>query len=77
MDIGRPLSYAQAVKEVSAGRNVFTVTRAEAEVVARVANSNKKTIGPEIDKNKSGVIGYYYHYHVSRKNKGHVWYLFG
>ena len=42
MDVGRPLSYAQAVKEVSAGRNVFTVTRAEAEVVARVVNSNKK-----------------------------------
>ena len=42
MDIGRPLSYAQAVKVVYAGRNVFTVMRAEAEVVARVANSNKK-----------------------------------
>lgn len=75
MDIGRTLSYVQAVKEVYAGRNVFTVTRAEAEVVARVANSNKKTTGPEIDKNKSGVIGY--HYHVSRQNRGHVWYLLG
>ena len=42
MDIGRTLSYVQAVKEVYVGRNVFTVMRAEAEVVARVANSNKK-----------------------------------
>mgnify|MGYP004437009873 CR=1 FL=1 len=42
MDIGRTLSYVQAVKEVYVGRNVFTVMGAEAEVVARVANSNKK-----------------------------------
>ena len=42
MDIGRTLSYVQSVKEVYAGRNVFTVTRTEAEVVARIANANQK-----------------------------------
>lgn len=62
---------------VSYGRNVFTVTKAEAKAVAKAAGYNKKPVGPEIDSGKSGIMGYYYHYHIyNRGNKAHVWYLF-
>ena len=77
VDLGRPITYTKAVTEVSAGRNVFTVTRAEAKAVAKAAYSNKKPVGPEIDKGKENTIGYYFHFHVNnRKKKGHVFYLF-
>ena len=75
VDIGRAISYSKAVKEVSNGRNVFTVTSSEAKAVAKAAYSNKKPYGPEI--HGGGALGYYYHYHVydHRKN-GHVFFLF-
>ena len=77
VDIGRAISYSKAVKEVSNGRNVFTVTSSEAKAVAKAAYSNKKPVGPEIDKGKENTMGYYYHYHVyQRKKKGHVFFLF-
>ena len=77
VDIGRAISYGTAVSEVSKGRNVFTVTRSEAKAVAKAAYSNKSPVGPEIDKGKENVIGYYYHFHVyNRKKKGHVFFLF-
>lgn len=76
VDIGRPLSYSQAVKEVSRRHNVFTVTKAEAKAVAKVAGNNKKPTKAEIDKGKNGIIGYYWHYHTYNRNGAHVWYLF-
>ena len=77
VDIGRAILYSQAVREVSNGRNVFTVTSSEAMAVAKAAYSNKKPVGPEIDKGKENTMGYYYHYHVyQRKKKGHVFFLF-
>jgi hypothetical protein len=77
VDIGRSISYSKAVKEVSSGRNVFTVTCAEAKAVAKAAYSNKKPVGPEIDKGKENTLGYYYHFHVyGRNKKGHVYFLF-
>ncbi len=77
VNLGKKLSYSQAVQEVKSGRSVFTVTNAEAEAVAKAAGNNKKPVGPEIDKGKQNTIGYYYHYHINgRKNKGHVFYLF-
>ena len=77
VDLGRKLSYTQAVNEVKKGKSVFTVTNAEAKAVAKAAGNNKKPVGPEIDKGKQNTIGYYYHYHINgRKNKGHVFYLF-
>ena len=77
VDIGRAISYGTAVSEVSKGRNVFTVTCSEAKAVAKAAYSNKSPVGPEIDKGKENVIGYYYHFHVyNRKKKGHVFFLF-
>ena len=49
----------------------------EAKAVAKAAYSNKKPVGPEIDKGKENTMGYYYHYHVyQRKKKGHVFFLF-
>lgn len=76
VDIGRPLSYSQAVKEVSRRHNVFTVTKAEAKAVAKAAGNNKNPTKAEIDKGKNGIIGYYWHYHTYNRNGAHVWYLF-
>ena len=74
VDIGRGLSYAQAVTEVAAGRNVFTVTKAQAYAVAFAAGGNAT---PVFDKKHQNSIGYYDHYHIrGRSNGAHVWYLF-
>ena len=57
VDIGRPLTYSQAVKEVKAGRSVFTVTSYEAKAVALAAGGktgkNNKKLQPEIDRGKT------------------------
>lgn len=41
VDLGRPISYSQAVTEVKAGRNVITVTGVEAKAVATAAGGRK------------------------------------
>ena len=77
VDIGKPLTFSQAKSYVRKGKNVFTVTKREAKLLSKSAYGGKKPVGPEIDKGKNNVIGYYWHYHVyGRKNKAHVWYLF-
>ena len=54
VDIGRPLTFSQAVKEVQAGRSVFAVTWYEAKAVAIAAGGksghNNRQLQPEIDK---------------------------
>ena len=79
VNVGRPLTFTQAVHEVSAGRNVFTVTYWEAEAVARTAGgqvgANNLPLFPEIHHN--GDPGYYYHYHTYNRKGGHVFFLFG
>ena len=56
VDIGRAITYSQAVKEVIAGKSVFTVTWYEAKAVAIAAGGstgeNNKSLYPEIDKGK-------------------------
>ena len=78
VDIGRPLTYSQAVKEVAAGRSIFTVTWYEAKAVALAAGgstgSNNKKLYPEI--HGDGATGYYWHYHTYNRKGGHVYYLF-
>ena len=79
VDIGRPISRLVAIEEVRNGRNVFTVTKAEAEDVARYASSfsgKLDPIGPQIDKGKENTIGFYKHYHTHYHGTGHVFYLF-
>ncbi len=80
VDIGRSLTYSQAVKEVVAGRSVFTVTSYEAKAVALAAGgnvgANNKKLFPEIDKGRENTPGYYYHYHTYNRKGGHVYYLF-
>ncbi len=74
VDIGRAINFNQAVAEVRAGRNVFTVTKAEAEDVARAASNGKNPMWNKKHKNR---MGYYDHYHSYGHTKdGHVWYLF-
>ena len=80
VDIGRPLTYSQAVKEVTKGNSVFTVTWYEAKAVALAAGgrtgANNKNLYPEIDKGKENTPGYYWHYHTYNRKGGHVYYLF-
>lgn len=79
VDIGRGLTYSQAVKEVAKGNNVFAVTKYEAKVVAIAAggkSKDAKNVINEIDKGKKNVPGHYYHYHTYNRQGGHVFYLF-
>lgn len=69
------------MKEVKAGRSVFTVMWYEAKEVAIAAGGdsgrNNKELVPEIDKGKENVKGfYYYHYHTYNRKGGHVYYLY-
>ena len=74
VDIGRGLTYTQAVYEVAAGRNVFTVTKAQARAVALAAGGNATPMFHPKHKNQPG---YYDHYHLNgHTNDAHVWYLF-
>ena len=75
VDIGRPLSFEDAIKEIKTGRNVFTVRKSDAAHLIYTA-FNHKGIGPEIDAGKEDTKGYYYHYHENRTNRGHVFFLF-
>ena len=74
VDITDPISFDEAVSEVASGRNVFTVTAAEAYTVAFVAGGDAIPTPPE--NHGEGKIGYYDHYHTHNHGKGHVWYLF-
>lgn len=76
MDIGKALTYKQAVKYVIQVKNIFTVTSGEAYAVAIAAGGTPKSVINEIDKGKQNTKGYYWHYHVNRQNKAHIWYLF-
>jgi len=76
VDIGKALTYKQAVKYVIQGKNIFTVTSGEAYAVAIAAGGTPKSVINEIDKGKQNTKGYYWHYHVNRQNKAHIWYLF-
>ena len=81
VDIGRPLTFNQAVHEVVAGRSVFAVTWFDAKAVAIAAGGNSgynnKSLVPEIDSGKENTPGYYYHYHTYNRAGGHVYFLFG
>ena len=75
MMVGKPLSFDDAINEIKAGRNVFTVTKSDAAHLIYSAFGHTG-IGPEIDLGKENTNGYYYHYHENRKNRGHVFFLF-
>ena len=74
--IGEAIDYDEAIFEVASGRNVFTVTRAEAYSVAMVAGGNVEPMwhGKHTKFDKPN---YYDHYHIDgHNNDSHVWYLF-
>ena len=55
VDIGRELTYKEAINMVKSGKSVFTVTKSEAKNLAKAAYSNKTSVGPEIhNKNSQG-----------------------
>lgn len=70
VSLGKGLTFTEAVARVKAKLSVFTVTKHEARTLAKRVGG---VIGPERSKNS---IGYYYHYHVSRNNPAHIWYMF-
>ena len=76
VDIGKALTYKEAVKYVIQGKNIFTVTSGEAYAVAIAAGGTPKSVINEINKGKQNTKGYYWHYHVNRNHKAHIWYLF-
>lgn len=66
------LTSTKAVSRVSKEKDVFAVSKQYAYNLAKKFGG---VVGPEIDKGKENVLGYYYHYHVQkRKNKAHIWY---
>lgn len=70
--IGGGLTSTKAVSRVSKEKDVFAVSKQYAYNLAKKFGG---VVGPEIDKGKENVLGYYYHYHVQkRKNKAHIWY---
>ncbi len=74
VDIGRVLSFDQAILELRKGNNVFTVTAREAFALTSVVGNNRTPAGPEIS--GGGAQGYYNHYHTYNRNGGHVFFLF-
>lgn len=74
------MTYSHAVRKVSTGRSVFTVTSYEAKAVAIAAGGrvgkNNKYLEYEIDKGKENVLGYYYHYYIYNRKRGYVYFLF-
>lgn len=48
VDIGRSLTYSQAVKEVSYSRNVFTVTKTEALAIAKAAGKIRNQLARKL-----------------------------
>ena len=74
--IGQKISRSQAIVRMRKGLDVFAINNAKAKSIAKSAYSNKKPVGPEKDKGKSDVTGYYWHYHVfKRKYKSHAFFL--
>ena len=70
------MTYAQAIEYVKSGKNIFTVISVEAYAVYLAAGGSPTNIIKEIDKGENNTKGFYWHYHIDRKNKAHIWYLF-
>lgn len=61
---------------MKAGRNVFTVTKLEAKMVAYAAGGDTEPMHHDNGIHK-GKVNYYEHYHIKgHANGAHVWYLF-
>ena len=70
--IGSSLSFNSAKSRVRRQGNVLAINKQYAK---RLANQFSGVEGPEIDKGKAGIPGYYYHYHIkNRKSRVHIWY---
>ena len=74
VEIGKSISYQQAITTVSKGGNVFTTTKAKAKLDAQAAGRGKPPMHHGKHKNAPG---YHPHYHMfNHSNSAHVWYLF-
>ena len=74
--IGKELSYIEATERVHSNKDVFAVSKHAAYSLAKSASGGIEPVGPEIDKGKEGVLGYYYHYHTyNRIYESHIFYI--
>ena len=69
----RALSFSEAMQRVKRGSDVFASTQADAFTLA--SSITATPIGPEIDSGKQYTAGYYFHYHISRSNTAHIFFL--
>lgn len=73
--IGKGINEKSALKRVESGSDVFASSKTKAKQLANKASTKGNAIGPEIDKGKENVLGYYYHYHPNPKTGSHIFYI--
>lgn len=54
---------------------MFAVSKSAAHTLATTASGGKTPVGPEWDRDKKDVIGYYAHYHTANRNGAHIFYI--
>ena len=73
--LGDTLTKEEALKRVSKGRDVFTISGQSAYWLAREASGGIIPVGPEFDDGKENVFGYYEHYHTVDRNGAHIFFI--
>ncbi len=73
--IGKGINEKSALSRVKSGSDVFALSKTKAKQLANKASKKGKAFGPEIDKGKENVLGYYYHYHPNPKTGSHIFYI--
>ena len=73
--IGKKLNFRTALARVLVGGDVFAVSKSAAHTLATTASGGKTPVGPEWDRDKKDVIGYYAHYHTANRNGAHIFYI--
>lgn len=69
------MNFRTALARVLVGGDVFAVSKSAAHTLATTASGGKTPVGPEWDRDKKDVIGYYAHYHTANRNGAHIFYI--
>ena len=76
LDIGNSIEKGSAILRIKTNKDVFCASKPYAKNLAKSSYGNRKPVGPEIDKGKQDILGYYYHYHVfNRTYKSHAFFI--
>ena len=73
--IGKGIAKYTGVMRLRATADVFCKNGRSAYNIAKEAGYGRKPIGPEIDKGKENVIGFYWHFHLYSRNGTHAFFL--